>query len=167
MVNDYFVPIEKSNEVLILEMKRIEEKYSNDMQMINWVKQNFCCNNSTKNISKLWHWAKSYFVYRPDSPEKYISDPIKLAIHKTFLGNPDEHLKNPIELMLTKTGDCDDFSLFAKTVFNILGIPSNYILIGDEKGFNHIAVKTEIGIVDIASDAFLMDYSNFNLKVIK
>ena len=61
----------------------------------------------------------------------------------------DEVIQAGYILIKSKTGDCDDFSLFAKSVLRVLNIPSKYILFGRDKGkFSHIAVVTNSKLID-------------------
>lgn len=53
----------------------------------------------------------------------------------------DETLISPRIMNQIKKGDCDDMSLYIKTVLTILGIKSYYLLLGKTFGnFSHIAV---------------------------
>lgn len=75
----------------------------------------------------------------------------------TYQDDPgDEQLTAPKYLVDIKRGDCDDFSLFIKTVLTVLGVESNYLICAETEGeYTHIAVKTTDGfILDGTNDKF-------------
>ena len=79
---------------------------------------------------KIWNYIQNNFIYQDDPYDELITAPHKI-----------------IE---TKKGDCDDFSLFAKTCLDILGgFNTNYILFAKEKNnFSHIACFCNRGILN-------------------
>ena len=82
---------------------------------------------------KIWEYVRTEFEYVKD--------------------RFDEEIKNPLLMFHYKAGDCDDFSLFIKSVLSVFGIRSSYILLGQrENEFTHIAVLT--------NDGFILDGSN-------
>ena len=76
---------------------------------------------------KIWRYIREKFIYTPD---EY-----------------DESMTAPYLLVKSREGDCDDFSLFAKTCLDILGgWFTNYLLLGKTKdGFSHIVVFAHRG----------------------
>ena len=95
---------------------------------------------------KVWKFMRNYFEYVKDDPF-------------------DEIIKAPYLMPDLRTGDCDDFSLFSKSVLDILGgFYTYYILFGKEKDkFTHIAVYAERGNVD---DPVIIDGVNKNFNEI-
>lgn len=72
--------------------------------------------------------------------------------YKEDLDN-QEILISPKHNIFIKSGDCDDFALFIKSVLRVFNIPAFYILLGkNENEYSHIAVITH--------DNFLIDGTN-------
>lgn len=95
---------------------------------------------------KVWEFVRKNF--------KYVQD------------RYDEEIKNPLLMFHFKTGDCDDFSLFIKSTLRVLGIRSNYILLGkNENEFTHIAVITNDGtIIDGSNELFNWVHPKYKFK---
>lgn len=98
------------------------------------------------------------------------------AIHSYILKNFTYRDENEIEVVTspkrmieTNLGDCDDFSLFIKTVLKVLGIECKYMLVGKtNEDFSHILVVTTKGIlIDGTNDKFnFLDETIYTHKAI-
>lgn len=132
----YTTPASALSETL-RELRRIENKAARHAGFVNWVNNTF---------------------------SKYRQDLYTLAsaIHSFTLNNftyqddqHDEDITAPYYMLKMRRGDCDDMALFVKTIFKILNIPANYILLGqDPRGYTHIAVIAGGYVVDPTNGAF-------------
>ena len=105
------------------EMDFIEQKAFENTHFVSWVHSFFSSKCQSCIPGKIWKYMREIFSYLPDDPF-------------------DEVIRAPYLMPDLRTGDCDDFSLFAKTVIDILGgFNTNYILFAKEQNkFSHIAV---------------------------
>lgn len=73
-----------------------------------------------------------------------------------YIDEDEETIISPKQMINIKAGDCDDFSLFVKTVLRVLGIETNYLLAGkNENEFTHVLNITKNGIlIDATNDKF-------------
>jgi len=93
---------------------------------------------------KIWAYIKNNFEYVSDDPF-------------------DEIITAPYILLETKKGDCDDFSLFAKTCIDILGgFYSHYLLLGKKQNsFSHVVCFVHRGRVNnLFRDPVVIDGAN-------
>ena len=149
------VPIEQGLKKTIELMNYLEQKSFINPTFVKFVYENFSSNCAACIPGKIWRYIKNNFEYQSDDPF-------------------DEILTAPYILLQTKKGDCDDFSLFAKTCVDILGgFNSNYILFGKEKNrWSHIACFVNRGtlnnnfidpvVIDGANDSFNVISTNYN-----
>ena len=129
------------------QMQHLERLSYQNPRFVKFVIDNFSSNCVACVPGKVWNYMKKNFTYTPDDPY-------------------DERLTAPYILVNTKKGDCDDFSLFAKTCLDIAGgWITNYMLLGKKRNeFTHIVCFAHRGrnllgyvdpvIVDGASDEF-------------
>ncbi|MEW6508394.1 MAG: transglutaminase-like domain-containing protein [Bacteroidota bacterium] len=96
------------------------------------------------------HWCYANFGFFENVMDlyaavyKYVRDNF---IYKEDPAN-DELLIAPKYMVQIKTGDCDDFALFIKTVLGVYGVKANYLLAGKTaEGYTHIAVITPEGVI--------------------
>lgn len=101
-------------------MRELERIAVNDNNFVSWVKANFKRQCGTCLLKDIWNYIQNHFQYVED----------------IF----DEVIISPVQLLVIKQGDCDDFSLFTHTILTIMGIPRKYILLGATKQYTHIAV---------------------------
>ena len=130
----------------ITEMNYLEKLSLGRPDFIKFVYQNFYSECTACIPGKIWKYIKENFDYVED--EK------------------DETITAPYIILETKQGDCDCFSLFAKTCLDILGgWYTNYLLLGRNiNGFTHIVCFAHRGrfllnyndpvIIDGANDQF-------------
>lgn len=81
----------------------------------------------------------------------------------------DETIISPLKILGLKYGDCDDMALFTKSILTVLGIESNFLLLGRRPGeFTHIVVYSNGYVIDATNDLFnnIPDYYKFQ-KLIK
>jgi len=96
-------------------MNLLENKSLENQKFIDFVFSKFHSNCAACIPGKIWRYMQENFQYVADEPF-------------------DELLIAPYLMPSIKKGDCDDFSLFAKTCIDLLGgFYSNYILFGKEK----------------------------------
>lgn len=148
MINEYFVKPENSLQATLCLMNELHIRaVTNDnfRIIINSLFKEYRLNKLNL-FFQLWHFVRKYFKYVPDQ----------------F----DEEIKNPVLMFKYKTGDCDDFSLFIKSALAVLGIRSNYILLGQsENKFTHIAVITNCGvIIDGSNEMFNWIHPKYKFK---
>lgn len=136
--NLFEVPHERSLPESIFKMRELENHGYNTPGFVSWVKNNFGNNCRDCIPFEIWEYIQKNFVYKSDDPY-------------------DELFISPVRLPVLKHGDCDDFSIFIKTVLTILNIKSYYILLGSEKNkYSHVAIYCNGKIIDGAN-------VNFNL----
>jgi hypothetical protein len=123
------------NETLA-QMKIIEQENIMNFAFVHWCKKMFGGFSLTELPKEVWRYVSNNFVYQDDEA--------------------DENLTSPKWLVMTKRGDCDDFSLFIKTVLSVFGIKSNYLLAGkNDEGFSHILIFLPDGtLIDGTNDKF-------------
>jgi len=119
----------------LTEMNYLEKLSFNKPDFIKFVFANFYSECTPCIPGKIWKYMQKNFVYIED--EK------------------DETIIAPYLLVELKEGDCDCFSLFAKTCLDILGgWYTNYLLLGRNRNeFTHIVVfvhrgKNFLGYID-------------------
>lgn len=130
----------------LTEMNYLEKLSFNRPDFVKFVFANFYSECTACIPGKIWKYMQKNFVHVEDEKDETIIAPYLL-----------------IEL---KQGDCDCFSLFAKTCLDIIGgWYTNYLLLGrDKNGFTHIVVFAHRGrnllnyndpvIIDGASNEF-------------
>lgn len=142
-------------------MKHLEQLSFRNPRFVKFVNETFGGNCITCKPYMIWKYMRENFVYVPDVP--------------------DEKLTAPYVMIETREGDCDDFSLFAKTVLDILGgFNVNYMILGKKRNqFSHIVTRAqlktnsmfqrgEVKIVDGASGLFnAVDNKYIFRKIIK
>jgi hypothetical protein len=123
------VPGNNSLKLTIQAMNGLEQKTVIDMDFINFVKRTFKTNCVKCYPSLIHNFIVQNFKY---SNDKF-----------------DEVIQAPYILLKTKTGDCDDFSLFAKCCLRILGLNPKYIVFARVPGkFTHVAVDCNGMLID-------------------
>jgi hypothetical protein len=131
-------------------MNYLERLSFNRPDFVKFVFEKFSSNCAACIPGKIWNYIQENFKYESDEPF-------------------DEIITAPYILLETKKGDCDDFSLFAKTCIDILGgFNSSYILFGKEKNnFSHVACFVNRGIFNNSFiDGVVIDGANKNFNVI-
>jgi hypothetical protein len=124
-------------------MNYLERIALNNPDFLKWINNKFYSNCIPCVPVKIWDYIKRNFEYQEDE----------------F----DEVLISPVWLLKIKKGDCDDFSLFAKTILTALGIPSIYILFGKEKkAYTHIAVLALGKVIDGTNENFNIIPNRYN-----
>lgn len=90
----------------------------------------------SKNIEfDVWNFIRSHIEYRSDMY--------------------DETIISPAKILFLKYGDCDDFALLAKSILNVFGIDSKYILFAKkENQFTHIAILCNNILIDPTNNYF-------------
>lgn len=134
----------------LFQISQLENKALNNPIFVKWVHQNFGSECIPCIPGKIWNYMKNYFKYERDDPH-------------------DELIIAPYLMPDLRYGDCDDFSLFAKTCLDILGgWFAHYLLLGKERGvFTHIVVFAHRG--KSGADYFdpvVIDGSNKTFNVI-
>lgn len=136
-------PREGLNKTLSL-LSLLEDKSLSNPQFIKFVHENFYSECAPCVPGKIWNYMRNNFIYVSDDPF-------------------DEKITAPYLMKDLKEGDCDDFSLFAKTCIDILGgYNSYYILLGKEVNkWSHVAVYLNRGISgNKAIDPLVIDGTN-------
>lgn len=131
-------------------MQYLERLAMDNAKFVSWVYNQFNTNCSPCVPGKIWNYMIDSFTYRVDDPF-------------------DELITAPYLMPELKTGDCDDFSLFAKTCLDILGgWFTNYLLLGEEKNrFTHVVVFCHRGRVgDDYIDPVIIDGTNHDFNVL-
>lgn len=131
-------------------MNYLETLAIKNPEFVKFVFENFHSDCTPCIPGKIWNYIKNNFKYVSDDPF-------------------DEILTAPYILLQTKQGDCDDFSLFAKTCLDILGgFYTNYMLLGKEKNqFTHIVVFCHRGKAgDQFIDPVVIDGANDNFNLL-
>jgi hypothetical protein len=140
-------PIQGLNKTI--QVMNVLQKYSlQKTDFIKFVYQNFSSNCVACIPGKIWNYMIKNFKYISDDPF-------------------DEIITAPYVLIDTKQGDCDDFSLFAKTCLDILGgWNTNYLLLSKEKNnWSHITCFANRGIFNNTFiDPVIIDGANSNFN---
>lgn len=134
----------------LFEMSLLEKKSFENVEFVTWVFKTFNSNCTACLPGKIWHYMQHHFQYKKDEPH-------------------DEVLIAPYLMPSIKAGDCDDFSLFAKTCMDILqGWSNHYLLLGvDRNRFTHIVVFSHRGLVGLDYvDPVVIDGVNKNFNLI-
>jgi len=131
------------------QMYFLERKALNNPLFVKWVHENLGSNCLPCIPGKVWQYMRNYFKYEKDDPH-------------------DEIIIAPYLMPDLRRGDCDDFSLFAKTCLDILGgWYTNYLLLGKERNlFTHIIVFVHRGVqgLDYIDPVFIDGVNNeFNV----
>ena len=133
----------------LAQMEFLKNKAVNNPQFVTWVYQQF----SSKCIScvpgRLWKYMRQYFKFENDDPH-------------------DEILIAPYLMPDLRRGDCDDFSLFAKTCLDILGgFNARYMLLGVNRNeWTHIVVYCDRGYDGNVIDPVIIDGANSQFNVV-
>lgn len=134
-----------------LELMSVLESYSlKNPDFVAWVKEKFSSECLACIPGKIWKYMQENFIYKSDKPF-------------------DEILTAPYLMPEILKGDCDDFSLFAKTCIDILGgFNSHYLLFAKQKNnFSHVACFVDRGIFNNTYiDGVIIDGANENFNVI-
>ncbi len=103
-------------------MNQLEKISLSDSNFINWINDTFGVENyNASHFFKYLHrYIYSHFIYKND---EY-----------------DETLIAPRINYKMQTGDCDDFSLFAKTILDYFGYKTCYVIAGENNTYSHIFV---------------------------
>lgn len=134
----------------IKQMQYLENLSFRNADFVSWVFKKFSSECSACIPGKIWKYVQENFVYKDDEPF-------------------DELLTAPYAMKETKTGDCDDFSLFIKSCLDILGgWYTHYIIFSKEKNqFTHVAVFAHRGAVgQNYIDPIVVDGTNPNFNVV-
>jgi len=132
------------------QMNYLEKLSFENPRFVKFVFENFHSNCQACIPGKIWKYMKSNFYYTQDDPY-------------------DELIIAPYLLIETKKGDCDDFSLFAKTCLDILGgWYTNYLLLGrTSNGYTHIVCFAHRGKILFAyNDPVIIDGANDEFNVV-
>lgn len=112
--------------VTLQKMKHLENLSLFNPKFVKFVHDTF----ENKCIScipgEVWNYMREVFTYKEDFP--------------------DEKITAPHVLVQTLEGDCDDFSLFSKTVLDVIGgFNTNYMLLGKQRNkFSHVITRAQI-----------------------
>jgi hypothetical protein len=130
------------------EMNQLEYLSKNNKSFVNFVNRNFKSECLACVPGLIWNYMQANFKYVKDDPF-------------------DEVIRAPHVLLTEKIGDCDDFSLFAKTCLDIIGgYNTNYILLAKNKNeFTHILVLASRNLNGFV-DAVYIDGANKTFNVI-
>lgn len=131
-------------------MNHLENLSIQKVDFVKFVFENFNSSCTPCIPGKIWNYMQTKFQYIPDDPY-------------------DEILIAPYLMPQIKKGDCDDFSLFAKTCIDLLGgFYSNYLLLAKEKNnFSHVAVFVHRGIYNNTFiDGVIIDGANENFNML-
>lgn len=139
------ISVPASNGLLetINQMNNLEKLSFENPTFLKFVADNFLMECTKCVPEKIWKFIKENFRYKKD--------------------NYDETIAAPYVLLNTRTGDCDDFALFAKTILDILGSwKTNYLLLGRKfKQYTHVVVQAErIGNVFTVNEKIIIDGAN-------
>jgi len=133
----------------INQMNYLEKLSFENPKFVKFVYQNFYSNCAACIPGKIWNYMQRNFQYVED--------------------DYDEQITAPYLLIETKKGDCDDFSLFAKTCLDILGgWFTNYLLLGRERNrFSHIVCFAHRGKILLNyNDPVVIDGANSEFNTI-
>jgi len=131
------------------EMILLENISIKNQSFVTWVYKNFSSDCAGCLPGKVWNYMVNNFTYKDD-----LSDEVLIAPHV---------------MLQIKEGDCDDFSLFAKTVIDIIGgFYTHYLLLAKERfKFTHIAVFVHRGKMNNSFvDPVVVDGMNNNFNII-
>lgn len=134
----------------LFEMDLLEKKSFQNVEFVKWVFENFYSECTACIPGKIWKYMQYNFRFQKDEPH-------------------DEVLIAPYLMPMIKAGDCDDFSLFAKTCMDILkGWTTHYLILGRERGrFTHIVLFTHRGRQGTEYvDPVIVDGTNSNFNII-
>jgi len=128
MIEERFLKVDPEHGLLytLSEMNRLERLSFTRPTFVKFVHEKFSgCVPCYP--GKIWEYMQKNFYYLPDEH--------------------DETIRAPYVLLKDKQGDCDDFSLFAKTCLDILGgWNTNYLLLGKTPGaFSHVVTFANRG----------------------
>jgi hypothetical protein len=141
------------------QMNYLESLSLNNPRLIKLVFEKFNSRCTGCVPGKIWKFMKDNFYYALDDPY-------------------DEKITAPYILLDTKKGDCDDFSLFAKTCLDMLGgWYTNYMLLGKNRNeYTHIICFAHRGknilgyidpvFIDGASDTFNVIHPKYKFNKI-
>lgn len=109
------------------EMILLENISIKNQSFVNWVFKNFSSDCAGCLPGKVWNYMIDNFKYQDD-----LTDEVLIAPHV---------------MLNLKAGDCDDFSLFAKTIIDIIGgFYTHYLLLGKDRfKYTHIVVFVHRG----------------------
>jgi len=145
------VPINQGLTRTISLMNLLEQKAIYNPSFVKFVFETFYTSCQSCIPGKIWKYMQEHFQYTSDDPY-------------------DEIITAPYILLETKKGDCDDFSLFAKTCLDIIGgFNTNYILFGKEKNnsWTHIACLCSRGVFGLNFiDPIILDGANSNFNIV-
>jgi len=112
----------------IAQMNFLEQKAINTPAFVTWVHKNLNSNCAPCIPGKVWKFMRNYFRFKKDDPF-------------------DEIVIAPYLMPDLRRGDCDDFSLFAKTCMDILGgWFTSYMVLGVERDvFTHVVLYANRG----------------------
>lgn len=134
----------------LIEMNRLVKVSSGHYEFVNFVKKTFGSLTGSHLFKAVWNYTRKNF--------KYINDEL------------DEVLTAPYKMLLIKKGDCDDFSIFIKTVLEIKKEKCFFMLLGrSNSDFSHVAIITENGtVIDATNNTFdeIPDFLSKQSKVI-
>lgn len=123
-------------------MNYLEQLSLNNQSFVSFVQSQFYSSCLSCIPGKVWIYIRQNFVYKEDDPY-------------------DEILTAPYLMNEMRQGDCDDFSLYAKTILDILGFQTNYVLLGKNKDeFTHIVVLCNRLDNGILIDPVIIDGAN-------
>jgi hypothetical protein len=124
-------------------MFEMENESLKDNNFIIYINKNFSYLNykSSESLFMFWQWIRQNIKYTND-----------------FY---DETLISPRVFPLFLKGDCDDSSLFIKTILDYFGYKTNYIIMG-LNSFSHIAL-----LVDLNNEKIYFDGTNENFNKVK
>ncbi len=134
----------------LFQMNLLEKKSIENVEFVTWVFETFSNNCVPCLPGKIWKYMQENFTYKKDDPF-------------------DEIIIAPYLMTSIRAGDCDDFSLFAKTVLDILGgWYTNYILMAANKNqFTHIVTFAHRGQYgNHYADPVYIDGANKNFNII-
>jgi hypothetical protein len=134
----------------LFQMQLLEKKSIENISFVTWVHETFNSNCVGCTPGKIWNYIQDNFTYQKDDPF-------------------DELITAPYLMPELKTGDCDDFSLFAKTCLDILGgYFTHYMLMGVNRNqFTHIVVFCHRGQEgNKYYDPVYIDGANKNFNII-
>ena len=125
------------------QMNYLEKLSFENPTFVKFVYENFYSQCAACIPGKIWKYMRENFAYKED--------------------DFDEQITAPYLLIETKQGDCDDFSLFAKTCMDILGgWFTHYLLLGKQLNqYTHIVVFAHRGkILFNFNDPVIIDGAN-------
>lgn len=128
-VNSIRVPLADGLRSTIIVMRELERVALRESTFIDFVNKHFSRKCGICTLKRVWEYMQKNFIYEEDEV--------------------DEVVISPAIMLLKGRGDCDDFALFAHTVFTAMGIESKYILLGSSRDKpTHIAVYAMNKVID-------------------